>query len=96
MKLPKYAIDNYQFTVMVFFLLVIAGITSYVTMPRTENPVIYMPGGSVVVIYPGASPADLEQLVAIPIEEAINELEDIKRIETTIHDGLVSIAVEFV
>ena len=96
MKLPKYAIDNYQFTIMIFILLVIAGLTSYVTMPRTENPTIFMPGGSVVVIYPGASPNDLEQLVAIPIEEAINELEDIRRMETSIRDGLVNVAVEFV
>ncbi|HJX71905.1 MAG TPA: efflux RND transporter permease subunit [Bacteroidales bacterium] len=96
MKLPKYAIDNYQFTIMIFILLVIAGLTSYLTMPRTENPTIYMPGGSVVVIYPGASPNDLEQLVAIPIEEAINEIEDIKSMETAIRDGLVNVAVEFV
>ncbi len=96
MKLPKYAIDNYQFTIMIFILLVIAGLTSYVTMPRTENPIIFMPGASVVVIYPGANPNDLEQLIAIPIEEAVNELEDIKNLETTLRDGFVSVAVEFV
>ncbi|MBN2612580.1 MAG: efflux RND transporter permease subunit [Bacteroidales bacterium] len=95
MKLPKYAIENYQFTLMVFLLLIIAGLTSYFTMPRTENPTIYIPGGSVIVIYPGANPSDLEELVAIPIEEAINELEDIEKIETTISDGLVNVAVEF-
>jgi multidrug efflux pump subunit AcrB len=96
MKLPKLAIDNPQFTTIVFILLVLAGFSSYLTMPRTENPPISVPGSSVVVIYPGASPADLEQLVAIPIEEAINELEDIKKLETSIKDGLVSIGVEFV
>ena len=96
MKLPKLAIDNPQFTIIVFILLVLAGFISYLTMPRTENPSISVPGSSVVVIYPGTSPGDLEQLVAIPLEEAINELEDIKNIETTIKDGLVSIGVEFI
>ncbi len=96
MKLPKLAIDNPQFTTIVFILLVLAGFNSYLTMPRTENPPISVPGSSVVVIYPGASPADLEKLVAIPIEEAINELEDIKQLETSIKDGLVSIGVEFI
>ena len=96
MKLPKLAIDNPQFTIIVFILLVLAGFISYLTMPRTENPSISGPGSSVVVIYPGTSPGDLEQLVAIPLEEAINELEDIKNIETTIKDGLVSIGVEFI
>ena len=95
MKLPRLAIDNYQFTILVFLLVVLAGFISFFTMPRTENPSIYIPGGTVIVIYPGASPTDLEQLVAIPIEESINELEDIKQMTTTIRDGIVSIGVEF-
>ncbi|MBN2350781.1 MAG: efflux RND transporter permease subunit [Bacteroidales bacterium] len=95
MKLPKYAIENYQFTLMAFLLLTLAGVFSFFTMPRTENPTVYIPGGSVVVIYPGSSPNDLEKLIAIPIEESINELENIKQMNTTIKDGIVSIAVEF-
>ncbi len=96
MKLPRIAIDNYQFTIMIFIMLAFAGIVSYLNMPRTENPSIQVPGASVVVIYPGASPKDLEELIAIPLEEAINELDDIKSIETSIRDGVVSVGVEFV
>jgi multidrug efflux pump subunit AcrB len=96
MRLPKLAIDNTQFTIVVFILLILAGIGSYFTMPRTENPSIYAPGATIVVIYPGASPGDIEQLIAIPIEEAINELEDLSRIETSIKDDYVSIGVEFI
>jgi multidrug efflux pump subunit AcrB len=80
---------------MVFILLLIAGVRSYIVMPRTENPEIVMPGVSVIAIYPGASPVDLEELVASPIEEAVNELEDIRRINTSLIDGVASIAVEF-
>ncbi len=64
-------------------------------MPRTEDPAINVPGATVMVIYPGANPVDLEQLVAISIEDAVNELEDIKQITTTLQDGLALIAVEF-
>ncbi|MBU0763362.1 MAG: efflux RND transporter permease subunit, partial [Bacteroidetes bacterium] len=95
MKLPRLAIDNYQFTLVIFILLTIAGISSFLRMPRSENPVVYIPGGGVVVIYPGAGPPDMEQLIAAPIEEAINELEDIKKINTTVTDGIASINVEF-
>ncbi|NJK86039.1 MAG: efflux RND transporter permease subunit [Bacteroidales bacterium] len=95
MKLPKYAIENPQFSLILFFLLVVAGIVSFFTMPRTENPSIFKPGASIIVIYPGASPSDIEQLVAIPVEEAVHELEDIKKIETSVRDGFMSIAVEF-
>lgn len=95
MKLPRLAIDNYQFTLIVFFLLTIAGISSYVSMPRTENPAVYIPGAGIVVVYPGASPLDMEQLVASPIEEAINELDDIVEIKTTVLDGISTTVVEF-
>jgi len=95
MRLPKIAIENKHFTIIVFLIAVFAGVSSYWNMPRTENPTMYIPGASVVVIYPGANPVDLEQLVAVPVEEAVNELDDIKKINTTILDGIVSIAVEF-
>jgi multidrug efflux pump subunit AcrB len=95
MQLPKLSINNYQFTILVFILLVIAGINAFITMPRTEDPPITVPGGSVIVIYPGASPVDLEELVATPVEDAINELDDIKRIKTTIREGLAYFSVEF-
>jgi len=95
MKLPKIAIDNSHFTIVLFVLLTLVGISAYLTMPRTEDPPIDIPGATVVAIYPGANPIDLEQLIATPIEESINELEDIKVMETTIKDGLVLTNVEF-
>jgi len=95
MNLPKLSIDNYQFTILVFILLVIAGTNSFLSMPRTEDPPVNVPGASVIVIFPGATPIDLEELVAQPIEEVVNELEDIKRIHTTVKDGLVYVSVEF-
>lgn len=95
MRLPEIAIKNYRFTLMVFLLLTIAGISSFLNMPRTENPTVYIPGASVIVVYPGASPTDLEKLVAIPIEEAINELDDIEKIKTNIEDGIAVVTVEF-
>lgn len=96
MKLPKLAVKNYQFTALIFLLLLIMGINSYLNMPQTENPTVYIPGASVIVVYPGASPNDLEELVGKPIEEAINELDEIKKISTKLKDGIAVITVEFV
>ncbi len=95
MLIPKFAIKNYQFTLVVFLLLLVSGLYSYFTMPRNENPVVYVPGASVTVIYPGASTSDLEELIAIPVEETINELDNIKRINTSMMDGVVVVSVEF-
>ena len=64
-------------------------------MPRMENPEIKIPGASVVVIYPGTNSVDMEHLVVTPIEDVLNELDDIKSIETNINDGLAVIHIEF-
>ncbi len=64
-------------------------------MPRSEDPLVVPAGSSVIVIYPGASPSDMEELVINPLEEAINELEDIKRLHSNAQDGLAVIGVEF-
>jgi len=95
MNLPRLSIQNYQFTLVVFAGLIMMGIISFFTMPRTEDPPLNLPGASVFVVYPGASPADLEELVVNPIEEALNELNDIKRVETSIGNGLAVTSVEF-
>ncbi len=95
MKLSELAISNYRFTIMGILLLVIFGVVSFLTMPRSEDPQVSPPGSSVVAIYPGAGPADMEELVVDPIEEKLNELADIKKIESSCRDGVGVITVEF-
>ena len=95
MQLPRIAIENSKFTLTIFVLLIIFGVQSFLNMPRTEDPTVYIPGGSIIIIYPGASPQDLEQLVAFPIEEAVNELDDIESIKTELKDGICVTNVEF-
>ena len=95
MKLPVYAIHNYQFTLIIVALLTLLGVLSYQTMPRSEDPQFEFPMVLVTVIYPGTSPLDMEKLVTDPIEEEVNELEDIKDIKTSIVDGVTTLEVEF-
>lgn len=95
MKIPGLAIINYQFTLTAFSLLLITGIASFLTMPRSEDPPLDLPGASVIIIYPGSNPVDLEQLVATPLEESLNELDDIKRMTTSMRDGILITSIEF-
>ncbi len=95
MRLPKLAIDNHQFTLTFFALLLVLGIASFMTMPRSEDPEVTGNGSSIVVIYPGANPTDIEELVVEPIEEAVNELEDIKEIASYAGDGLAVINIKY-
>ena len=95
MRLPRLAIENHQFTNTLISLLILSGIISFMTMPRSEDPQVSPPGSTIVLIYPGANPADMEELIIDPIEESLNELEDIKDIKSSAQDGLAVIAIEF-
>ncbi|GAB6282818.1 MAG: efflux RND transporter permease subunit [Ignavibacterium sp.] len=95
MRLPKLAIENYQFTIIVFVLFIVLGIVSFITMPRSEDPVVSPPGSTIVVLYPGATPTDLEELVVDPIEEELNQLDNIKEIRSQMKDGLAVVEIEF-
>ncbi len=95
MKISEYAVKNYQFTLVIFLMIIALGVTTLLTMPRSEDPEIKAPQFPVIVIYPGTSPADMEDLVVEPLETKISELDDIKRIRTTITDGVAVLMVEY-
>ena len=95
MNLPKFAIENHQFSTIIVSVLVLLGIVSFITMPRSEDPQISPAGTTVFVVYPGANPADVEKLVVKPIEEVLNELEDIKEIQSYARNGFGRVDIEF-
>lgn len=95
MKISEYSIRNYQFTLIMVLMVVAVGISTILNMPRAEDPELDAPIFPVVVIYPGTSPKDMEELVVKPMEKKIYALENIKRIKTSIHDGLAVLAVEY-
>ena len=95
MKISESAVKNYQFTIVVFLLLIALGIYSFIKIPQAEDPEFPISIFPVIAIYPGASPLDIEQLVVDKVEKSLDELEDIKRIKTEIKDGVAVIVVEF-
>jgi len=95
MKISELSVKNYQFTIVVFLLLVALGVYSFIKIPQAEDPEFPISIFPVIAIYPGASPVDIEQLVADKIEKSLNELDDIVRIKTEIKDGVAVIVIEF-
>ena len=95
MKISEFSVRNSSFTLIIFIMVLVLGISSLLNMPRGEDPPFDAPIFIVLAIYPGTSPADLEELVADPIEDVLYELEDIKKIETNCDDGFMIMQVEF-
>lgn len=95
MKIAAYAVKNFQFTIVIFLGLIALGLHTLLTIPRSEDPVFPNPTYAIIALYPGARPVDIEQLIADPIEEKIDELADLKRLRTEIEDGLLYLRAEF-
>jgi multidrug efflux pump subunit AcrB len=95
MKISESAVRNYQFTLVIFLLLTAIGIYSIISIPQAEDPEFPISIFPIIAIYPGASPKDIEQLVVDKVEESLNELEDILKLETSIRDGVAVIVIEF-
>jgi multidrug efflux pump subunit AcrB len=95
MKISDYAVKNYQFTLVIFLMIIALGATTILNMPRSEDPELHAPQYPIVAVYPGTSPKDMEELVVEPMEQKISELEGIKRIKTTISDGVAVLFVEY-
>ncbi|HCH69540.1 MAG TPA: AcrB/AcrD/AcrF family protein [Colwellia sp.] len=95
MKLPSLAIKNAQFTMTIIALLVLVGIVSYFNMPRSEDPQFDIPITLIEVVYPGASPTDIETLVVDPLEEEFADIDNIKKIESQIKNGGARLEVTF-
>ncbi|OYQ42650.1 efflux RND transporter permease subunit [Flavobacterium aurantiibacter] len=95
MSLTNFTIKNYPFTIVVFVMIAVVGFVTLFTMPRAEDPQINPPSYPIVVIYPGTSPKDMEELVVKPIENKLYELDNVDKIVTSIEDGLAVIQVDF-
>ena len=95
MKLTRISIDNYRFTIIQYAAFLILGLGAISTMPYSEDPPLDPAGSTIIVYYPGTSPIDLERQIVEPLEETINEIEDIKHISARIEDGTTKITVEF-
>jgi multidrug efflux pump subunit AcrB len=95
MKLLEFPVRNFQFTLVLFAMLAALGLSSWAAIPRGEDPPLDFPSFTVIVVYPGASAADLERLVVRDVEERLDALDNVDLIESQILDGIATIRVEF-
>jgi multidrug efflux pump subunit AcrB len=90
-----FAVRRWQFTLVMFALLIALGLASFANIARSEDPSFPFPAADISVVWPGANPADMERLIVKPIEDAINTLENVKKIQSSAFDGLAVVHTEF-
>ncbi|MEZ5996468.1 MAG: efflux RND transporter permease subunit [Hyphomonadaceae bacterium] len=93
--ITRFFIDRWQFTAVLFLMLAALGANAILTIPKSEDPIVEFPGVSTSVVLPGADAEQMERLVAIPIEDALNAIEDIREIRSSSRAGVAVVSVEF-
>jgi multidrug efflux pump len=96
MKITEVAISKRVTVYVLVALMVLAGTSTYLTLPREAAPDIEIPFIIVTTIYVGASPADVESLVTRKIEKKLQGLENVKDMYSTSAEGVSSIQIAFV
>jgi multidrug efflux pump subunit AcrB len=95
MRIWAFTVRHWQFTLLAFGFAIALGVSAWRSIPRSEDPIFPIPIVTVIAVYPGADPVDVERLIVDPIEDAINELDDVKDLESESRDGLGVVTVEF-
>jgi multidrug efflux pump len=94
-KPTSWAIDNKTSMFVLAFILAVYGFISYSTIPKEQIPEIVIPYIMVSTVYPGTSPADIENFITRPLEKNMKSIEDVKHITSNSVQDFSIIVVEF-
>ena len=81
---------------LIMFLLLGGGAWTAITMQKEVDPEFALDTVDVRVAYPGAAPAEVEQGILLPVEEAARGVPGIKEIRSTAREGSGSVQFELV
>jgi hydrophobic/amphiphilic exporter-1 (mainly G- bacteria), HAE1 family len=95
MFLSNLSIKRPVFASVMMIALVVLGLFSFRRLGLEDFPDVQFPFLIVQTVYPGASPEGVEREVTRRIEEAINPVKGVKKIESTSTEGFSSVFVEF-
>jgi multidrug efflux pump len=91
----SWSIDNKTSIYFITILITLFGISLYFSLPKTNFPDIVIPTIYVSTIYPGTSPADMENLVTRPIEKQCKSIPGVKKITSNSIQDFANVVVEF-
>ena len=95
MNISAIAIKRPVFTVMVTVALLVLGFMGFARLGSDLFPDVSFPAVVVTVPYPGAGPAEVEQLVSKPLEDSVVSINGIDRVRSFSREGSSMLFVMF-
>jgi multidrug efflux pump subunit AcrB len=94
-NISAWCIRNPVPPIVLFALLLLAGIVSFNRMDVNDNPDIEFPAVQVIVAQPGAAPAELETQVTQRVEAAVRSVSGVDELSSYVSEGSSRTMVQF-
>jgi multidrug efflux pump len=94
-RIVDWAVNNTRVVLALLAVVIIAGVASFILIPKESQPDIPIPVIVVQVPYPGISPEDSERLLVKPMETYLRSIEGLKTITARAYQGMAVIILEF-
>ncbi|PXY42879.1 acriflavin resistance protein [Flavobacterium cheongpyeongense] len=95
MSITGIAIKRPLLLIVIFTVLILFGIQSYLSLNYNLLPKIEVPTVSVSTIYPGASAAEVQTTVTKKLEDLFSSVEGLDKINSTSQEGVSIITIAF-
>jgi len=93
MNIAEYSVTKKVTTWLLIILFLGGGVTALQEISRLEDPEFTIKEAKVVTTYPGATPLEVEREVTYHVENAVQQLQQLKRVESISQDGYSEITV---
>lgn len=93
--ITDYAVKQRTAIFVFLIVMIAAGVTSYIRLPREGAPDLTIPYVFVTAVYQGVAPVEMENLVTIPLEKQFRDLDNVNTMHSTSARGISRIIIEF-
>jgi multidrug efflux pump len=90
------ALSHSRTVLMIFVLLLISGVVTYLNIPKEANPDVPLARINVTIIHDGIAPEDSARMLVKPMERELRALDGLKEMRATAGEGYASISLEFI
>jgi len=95
LNLPNFSVNRPVTILMLFIGLILIGLISYQNLGLDLLPDLSFPMSAIIVSYSGVAPQEIENMITIPLEEAVGTIQGVKKISSYSREGSSVVLMEF-
>jgi hydrophobe/amphiphile efflux-1 (HAE1) family protein len=95
MKLAEFSVNRPVTTLMIFVAIVVLGLMALTRLGIDLLPDIEIPAISVVTLYEGAGPEEIETLLTKPVEDILSTISGVDEVLSVSKEGVSSVTLKF-